>query len=288
MLIERSDPEDVFARVPELAAQTDPVLVQLDRLLDDDDLYRPVRGDLARRSRRTVVPGRHATPGEVIRRRLVRKQLSRGSSAETAERVGAALVLRWLCRGSCRRAPDATTLLRWAPTLRPATRPALSERAAVLAQQATVTRARTVRVDATVVETPRHSPTASGLLGDGVPVLTRPAWCCGPRPCSRSTWQARLPFSAPAGARCGARGRRSIASCAARPPRPAVAQQRPLDGRVLQIAEPTLPQAQTLRQALDSVADPPRSTGARRAPASAADRRRAGRGWTALCPSSRR
>ena len=49
MLIDRYDPEDVFARVPELAAQTDPVLVQLDRLLDDDDLYRQVRGDLARR-----------------------------------------------------------------------------------------------------------------------------------------------------------------------------------------------------------------------------------------------
>src|SRR5260370_33434753 len=98
MLIGRPAPEDVFARVPELAAQTDPVLVQLDRLLDDDDLYRPVRGDLARRSRRTVVPGRHATPGEVIRRRLVRKQLSRGSSAETAERGGAALVLRGVCR----------------------------------------------------------------------------------------------------------------------------------------------------------------------------------------------
>src|SRR5260370_1254798 len=160
MLIERSDPEDVFARVPELAAQTDPVLVQLDRLLADDDLYRPVRGDLARPPR----------PG-------------------------------------------------------------------------------------------------GGRWGAGARALTRPAWCCGPRPCSRSTWQARLPFSAPAGARCGARGRRSSASCAARPPRPAVAQQRPLDERVLQIAEPTLQQAQTLRQALDPVGDPPRPPRAPRAPA---------------------
>ena len=36
MLVDRYPPEDVFARVPELADQTDPVLVQLDRLLDDD------------------------------------------------------------------------------------------------------------------------------------------------------------------------------------------------------------------------------------------------------------
>ena len=52
MLIDRYDAEDVFARVPELAEQTDPVLVQLDRLLDDDQLYAQVRGDLARRRNR--------------------------------------------------------------------------------------------------------------------------------------------------------------------------------------------------------------------------------------------
>jgi hypothetical protein len=38
MLIDRYAPEDVFARVPELAGQTDPVLVELDQLRDDDTL----------------------------------------------------------------------------------------------------------------------------------------------------------------------------------------------------------------------------------------------------------
>src|SRR5258705_3809176 len=80
MLIDRYYPEDVFARVPELAAQTDPVLVQLDRLLDDDDLYRQVRGDLARRYRLTLVHGRQSTPGEVNLGLLVMKPLSRWSS----------------------------------------------------------------------------------------------------------------------------------------------------------------------------------------------------------------
>lgn len=47
MLVDRYPPDDVFARVPELADQTDPVLAQLDLLLDDDDdLYQQVRGDL--------------------------------------------------------------------------------------------------------------------------------------------------------------------------------------------------------------------------------------------------
>jgi hypothetical protein len=40
MLVDRYEPEDVFARVPEVAAQTDSVLKELDRLLEDDLLYR--------------------------------------------------------------------------------------------------------------------------------------------------------------------------------------------------------------------------------------------------------
>lgn len=71
MLIDHYLPEDVFARVPELADQTDPVLVHLDRLLDDDVLYLQVGGDLAHRYRLTPVHGRHSTPAEVLLRLLV-------------------------------------------------------------------------------------------------------------------------------------------------------------------------------------------------------------------------
>jgi transposase, IS5 family len=49
MLVDRYSPEDGFARVPELADQTDPVLVHLDRRLDDDQVSARVRADLARR-----------------------------------------------------------------------------------------------------------------------------------------------------------------------------------------------------------------------------------------------
>ena len=45
MLIDKHPAEDVFARVPEVAAQSDPVLKQLDRLLDDDKLYQQVRDE---------------------------------------------------------------------------------------------------------------------------------------------------------------------------------------------------------------------------------------------------
>src|SRR6476620_11793822 len=94
MLIDRYEPEDVFARVPELAEQTDPVLVQLDRLLDDDQLYGQVRHDLAQRYRLTPVHGRHSTPAEVIVRLLVVQHLYAWSYAETVERVADSLVLR--------------------------------------------------------------------------------------------------------------------------------------------------------------------------------------------------
>src|SRR4029450_1388204 len=125
MLIDRYPPEDVFARVPELADQTDPVLVQLDCLLEDDALYPQVRADLARRYRLTPVHGRHSTPGEVLLRLLVVKHLYHWSFAETVQRVADSLVLRWFCRVYFRRAPDATTLLRWARSIRPTTLQAL-------------------------------------------------------------------------------------------------------------------------------------------------------------------
>jgi IS5 family transposase len=47
------------------------------------------------------------------------------------------------------------------------------DRSAVLAQHAKVTRARTLRLDGTCVQTTIHHPTDSGLLGDGVRVLSR-------------------------------------------------------------------------------------------------------------------
>ncbi len=75
MLVDRYEPEDVFARVPEVAAQTDPVLKELDRLLEDDELYRQVRSDLGKRYRFTLVHGRHSTPVEVILRMLICKHV---------------------------------------------------------------------------------------------------------------------------------------------------------------------------------------------------------------------
>ena len=97
MLVDRYDPEDVFARVPEVAAQTDPVLKELDRLLEDDELYRQVRSDLGKRYRYTLVHGRHSTPVEVILRMLIEPRIC--ISGATAKPKSASAIA-WCCAGS--------------------------------------------------------------------------------------------------------------------------------------------------------------------------------------------
>ncbi len=173
MLVDRYEPEDVFARVPEVAAQTDPVLKALDRLLEDDELYRQMRADLGKRYRYTLVHGRHSTPVEVILRMLICKHLYQWSYRETQERVGDSLVLRWFCRVYFETVPVETTLLRWLHTLRPETLHALNDRVVQLAAQAKVSKGRKLRLDATCVQTTIHHPTDSGLLVDSVRVLSR-------------------------------------------------------------------------------------------------------------------
>jgi transposase, IS5 family len=173
MLVDRYAREDVFAQVPELAADVDPVLKQLDQLLEDDSLYQQVRADFGRRHRYTQVHGRHSTPVEVLLRLLILKYLYQWSYQESEGRVKDSLVLRWFCRVGFQRVPDASTLWRWEQTLRPETIHALNDRVVQLAKQAKVTKGRKLRLDATCVQTTIHHPTDSGLLVDSVRVLSR-------------------------------------------------------------------------------------------------------------------
>jgi len=97
-----------------------------------------------------------------------------GWGYEQTERfVSDSIVLRQFCRLYLERAPDDTTLIRWANTIGPETLCALNDRAVELARSLKVTRGRKLRVDSMVVETNIHHPTDSALLGDGVRVLSR-------------------------------------------------------------------------------------------------------------------
>lgn len=173
MLTDRYDPVDLFAMVPGLCLQMEPVLAQLDRLLDDDELFSRLRAELARRHPHTRTLGRHSTPVEVILRMLVAKRLYGWSYEETEYFVADSLVLRQFCRLYLKRPPDDTTLIRWANLIGPETLTALNDRVVELARSRKVTRGRKLRVDTTVVATNIHHPTDSALLGDGVRVLSR-------------------------------------------------------------------------------------------------------------------
>src|SRR2546429_5423533 len=173
MLVDNYEREDVFAPVPKLAQEIDPVLRKLDGLLDDDALYQQVRADFGKRYRSTLVHGRHSTPVEVLLRMLILKHLYQWSYKECEGRVADSLVLRWFCRVAFHEVPDGSTLFRWERTLRPETVHALVDQAARLARQAKVTKGRKLRLDATCVQTTIHHPTDSGLLVDSVRVLSR-------------------------------------------------------------------------------------------------------------------
>jgi IS5 family transposase len=97
-----------------------------------------------------------------------------GWSYEEAEYfVNDSLVLRQFCRVYLEKVPDDTVLIRWANTIGPETLRALNDRVVQLARSLKVTRGRKLRVDTTAVETEIHFPTDSGLVGDGVRVVSR-------------------------------------------------------------------------------------------------------------------
>ena len=111
MLIDRYTREDVFAQVPELANEIDPVLSKLDGLLDDDAFYLQVRADEGSRYQSTLVHGRHSTPVEVrLAHAHPQTSVSVESTCETERRVKDSLVLRWFCRVAFHAVPDASTL----------------------------------------------------------------------------------------------------------------------------------------------------------------------------------
>ena len=173
MLRHRYNRTDLFALVPQLGLRFEPQLEQLDRLLDDDEIVEAVRSDMARRSPRSRSRGRPSTPVEVVLRMLVVMRLYGWSYAQAEYFVNDSLVLRQFCRVYLEKVPDDTTLIRWANTIGPETLQTLNDRVVQLARSLKVTRGRKLRVDTTAVETNIHFPTDSGLVGDGVRVVSR-------------------------------------------------------------------------------------------------------------------
>ncbi len=173
MLRERYARRNLFEEIEGISLGMEPVLTQLDKLLDEDGVFAVVRGDLSQRYPKTLVGGRRSTPVEVILRMLVVKHLYGWSYEQTEQWVSDSLVLRQFCRVYLEKVPDDTTLIRWANLIQPTTLHELLDHVVELAHRLKVTKGRKLRIDGTVVETNIHYPVDSTLLEDGVRVVTR-------------------------------------------------------------------------------------------------------------------
>lgn len=173
MLQDRYETDKIFENILKLTNEMDPILAEIDRLLDDEELYQLIRNDLAKRFPQTEVTGRNSTPVEVILRMLAIKRLYCLSYEQTEYQVRDSLVLRQFCRVYLQEVPDDTTLIRWAGLIQPETLEQFNQRLTQLAAQLKVTRGRKMRTDGTVVETNIHPPSDSSLLADSVRVLGR-------------------------------------------------------------------------------------------------------------------
>jgi len=174
MLQDRYEPDPKFWTIIELLAiQMEPELAQIDKILDDDELFQLIKADLAQRHPHTLETGRHSTPVEVGLRMLAAKRLYQFTYRETEWHVGDSLVLRWFCRLYFEPVPDHTTLNRLALAIKPETLNRFNERITAIATALQVTRGRKLRTDGTVVETNIAYPRDSKLLADGVRVLSR-------------------------------------------------------------------------------------------------------------------
>src|SRR5215207_2196483 len=114
MIVDCYVPLNLFAMGPKLGLGMEPELALLVQLLDDDVLSETVRADLSGRYPNAARLGRHSTPVEVILRMLVVKRLYGWGYEQTERFVSDSIVLRQFCRLYLERAPDDTTLIRWA------------------------------------------------------------------------------------------------------------------------------------------------------------------------------
>lgn len=173
MLQDRYGTDKFFEYIYQLTNEMDPVLAQIDVLLDDEELYQLIRSDFAKRYPKTEVTGRKSTPVEVLLRMLTVKRLYALSYEQTEYQVRDSLVLRQFCRVYFEDVPDDTTLIRWANLITAETLAAYNQRVTQLATELKVTKGRKLRTDGTVVESNIHAPSDSRLLADSVRVIGR-------------------------------------------------------------------------------------------------------------------
>jgi IS5 family transposase len=150
-------------------------LKRIDEVLKDESLLEIVVDALGKRRPQSHRRGRPGTPADVALRMLILKHLYNMSYSELEFSVRANLAFREFSHVGLEKVPDEKTLIRIAHALGPETIQKLHDQITHVAVKAGVSSGRKLRIDTTVVETNIHHPIDSGLLADGIRVITRAA-----------------------------------------------------------------------------------------------------------------
>ena len=172
---------DRYAQAENIPAAnvSDPILQELDWILEDPELFRLVRRDLARHYKRSQ-RGRPPVPVEVTLRLVVLRRRKQWSYRQIEQEVRDSPSYRDWVRVYDQRVPDHSTLNDLERLIRVQTQHQINERLMVLAQSRHLTQGDKLRLDASVTETNIRYPTDSGLLVDGVRILNRWLKCAAP------------------------------------------------------------------------------------------------------------
>ncbi len=165
---------DRYVRPENFTAPTlsDPILQELDWILDDPSLFALVRHDLAQHYKPSKT-GRHPVAVEVTLRMTVLRRRKKWSYRQAEQEVRDGPAYRQWVRVYDQPVPDHTTLNDLERVIRPPTLHQINDRVLVLAQTYRITQGYKLRVDSSVSETNIRYPVDSGLLLDGVRVLSR-------------------------------------------------------------------------------------------------------------------
>ena len=168
MIIERYErPVDWMAPEP-----SDPILQELDWILDDPELFALYARDLRAHYKPTRA-GRHTISLEASFRMTFLRRRKKWTYRQAEETVRDSAAYQGWVRIYDHPVPDHTTQNDLERLVKPKTLHQMNDRVLALAQEYRLTRGYCLRVDSSVTESRSHYPTDSSLLVDGVRVLSR-------------------------------------------------------------------------------------------------------------------
>ena len=169
MLRLRKDQPSLWESVlPAELFQMNEELAEVDRLLDDERFFDPFRVRFSTRIGRPTIP-----VATYLRMMYLKRRHDLGYETLVQE-VKDSLTWRSFCRLSLEdRVPDDTTLIKLSRKYGDDTLRDLNDALVLKLKEKKVIRGRKFRTDTTVTEANIHYPTDTGLLADGVKVITR-------------------------------------------------------------------------------------------------------------------